>query len=367
MQFGCNMPLGTFPIRCLIVLPHYRFRMKRLLIVEVDGAAHATLQQLAAYPYHLSFAANDIDNVASAIAEQPDAILSPSISCLQAIRSTAVTQHLLFIFLGVPSGGASYRQAMEAGADDYIPFPFSMHDLHLAIQARMQRVATLQKTAAPASQNGHQLSGKKTLLQLAEAAKAQLYARKDIVYKELANPRYLYYILKGRVRTCKVHSDGKKLVIGLFKEGDLLGYTALLNDIPYTHTAEAMEPATIAAIPKAAFEAAVHDNPMALRYFLYMMANRLIEKERRLVDIAYNTLRKKVANALMALSQTYHVDKASHFLIDLTREELAHLAGTATESLSRTLTTFREEQLVDILPGGEIAIIDDKRLQTFLR
>jgi CRP-like cAMP-binding protein len=101
-----------------------------------------------------------------------------------------------------------------------------------------------------------------------------------------------------------------------------------------------------------------------MQKFIQLLAKNVTEKEQQLLGIAYNSLRKKVADALVTLHSKYKTgDK--EFLIDMTRENLATIAGTAKESLIRTLSDFKEEKLIDIR-GGDIAILDEKRLKNLL-
>ena len=80
--------------------------------------------------------------------------------------------------------------------------------------------------------------------------------------------------------------------------------------------------------------------------------------------MAYNSLRKKVADALITLQKKYKTNQ-ENFVIDISRENLASIAGTATESLIRTLSDFKAEKLVDI-KGGSIIIINEKKLASLL-
>jgi len=91
------------------------------------------------------------------------------------------------------------------------------------------------------------------------------------------------------------------------------------------------------------------------------MAKNIEEKEQQLLDIAYNSLRKRVANALITLLNKYRKPVEEVFSIQLSREDLANIAGTATESLIRTLSDFKSEKLIEI-NGSKITILNEKKL-----
>jgi CRP-like cAMP-binding protein len=93
----------------------------------------------------------------------------------------------------------------------------------------------------------------------------------------------------------------------------------------------------------------------------------VVENENRLLGIAYDTLRKKVAKALVSFQNKYQCSRNESFTIDISRDELASIAGTATESLIRALTEFRHEQLIDIHKDNKIEILNPRKLASLLR
>ena len=112
------------------------------------------------------------------------------------------------------------------------------------------------------------------------------------------------------------------------------------------------------------FEELVNNNKEVAQKFIRLLAKNVSEKENQLLGLAYNSLRKKVAEAIVKIQQKYKsVDE--HFVIDISRESLATIAGTATESLIRTLSDFKSEKMIDI-QNGAIKILDAKKLASLL-
>ena len=99
--------------------------------------------------------------------------------------------------------------------------------------------------------------------------------------------------------------------------------------------------------------------------FIKLLAKNITEKEEQLLGLAYNSLRKRVADALMTLQNKYHSSKKENFSIHISREDLANIAGTATESLIRTLSDFKSEKLIDI-KDGYIILLNEKKLVALL-
>jgi CRP/FNR family transcriptional regulator, cyclic AMP receptor protein len=133
----------------------------------------------------------------------------------------------------------------------------------------------------------------------------------------------------------------------------------------YKDTAEALEETELAVIPKEEFDDLLNKNAEVARKFIQLLAQNVSAKENQLLGLAYNSLRKKVAEALVQLQKKYQKTADEKFTIDISRENLATIAGTATESLIRTLSDFRSEKLIDIKDGG-ITIINQKKLENLL-
>ena len=115
------------------------------------------------------------------------------------------------------------------------------------------------------------------------------------------------------------------------------------------------------AIPRSEFDELIHSNKEVMQKFVKLLAGDVSEKEEQLLHITYDSLRKKVAEALLSVQKLFH-NKSGKFNINLSRENLAAIAGTATESLIRTLTDFRAEKIIDIREG-KITILDIPRLE----
>ena len=173
--------------------------------------------------------------------------------------------------------------------------------------------------------------------------------------------RLLADIAKGKIKTHKVNDQGKELITGLYKEGDFFGYPALLEEGRYHDAATTLEESEICMIPKDDFNNLVYRNAEVSRRFIKMLSDDLQEKEDQLIKLAYNSVRKRVAEALVTLANRYRKDDDKSFSMNISREDLANLAGTATETTIRTLSDFKDEALVDI-KGGTITVLNYDKL-----
>ena len=258
---------------------------------------------------------------------------------------------------------------MEMGADDYITKPFTDIELLNAVEGRIKKSEVLKKNYSADEQGFNNFlsdvkGGISSLKDLTDSSNINTYKKKHTIYQEGNYPNKLFFIHKGKVKTYKANENGKELTIDLFNEGDFFGYTALLEDSKYKETAEALEDSELCIISKEDFELLMNNREVAKK-FIALLAKNISEKEDQLLGLAYNSLRKRVADALMTLQNKYKTGGEEKFSIQISREDLANIAGTATESLIRTLSDFKAEKLVEI-KDGNIVILNEKKLASMI-
>lgn len=267
-------------------------------------------------------------------------------------------QNTPFIFLTARAEKDDIRKGMVLGADDYLSKPFDGTDLLNAVESRLRKRELIKREFSSGLEGLNDLirvNRKDNLESFISDRNINVYKKKQLIYSEGNRPSKLYYIVKGKVKTYKVNQDGKELIIGLSNEGDFLGYVALLNECPYNEVAEALEESELALIPKEDFEELMNANRDVARKFIGMLAKNITSIEVQLLKMAYDSLRKKVADTLLVLNKKYNKT------IDISRDNLATMAGTATESLIRTLGDFKSEKLIEIKEGS-IIILNIKKL-----
>ena len=254
---------------------------------------------------------------------------------------------------------------MEMGADDYVTKPFEDIELLHAVESRLRKSALMRREFEKSLEGLNEFIGSardiEDLKRLSDKNDMREFRKKESVYTEGNYPRGIFFIHKGKIKTYKTHDSGKELITGLFKEGDFFGYLSLLEEGKYTDTAEAMEDSSVCYISKEDFQDLLFRNAQVSRRFLRMLSDNLAEKEERLVKLAYNSVRKRVSEALTTLYNRYKKDGENSFSMPISREDLANLAGTATETTIRTLSDFKDEGLIEI-KGGTIAVLKYDKL-----
>jgi CRP-like cAMP-binding protein len=282
------------------------------------------------------------------------------------LSKNADTASIPFIFLTAKSERGDFRKGMEMGADDYITKPFDDVELLRAVESRLKRSEMLRaefsKNMEGLNKFFDEIKEIDALKKLSTERRVKLYKKKEIIFSESNSPNYLYFLAKGKIKTFKAHEYGKELITTLYKEGDFFGYLALLEEGSYTDTAEALEDSEVCLIPKEDFFALIYNNMSVMKKFIRILSDNITEKEEQLVNLAYSSVRKRVAEALIQLQHLYDTKKDKSFSISISREDLANMVGTATESLIRTLSDFKEEKLVEI-KGSNITIVDPEKLK----
>lgn len=335
-----------------------------LLIEDNADIRDNTAEILTMANYKVFTAADGMEGVHKAFEHKPDLIICDitmpvldGYGVLHMLHKRNALQGTPFIFLTARAERSDMRKGMEMGADDFITKPFDAMELLQAIEIRISKAAQIKES-----------NGFDSLLSVAtgqlDALKSErntnTYKKKQVIYTAGNRASYLYYVLKGKVKTSMLHDNGKELITGLYNEGDYLGYTTLLESGVYTDQAEAIEDAELALIPKSDFDELINSNPGVLKRFIEMLAKNMVEKEEQLLGIAYNSLRKKVADALLSIHKKFNT-----MSIDISRDNLAAVAGVAKESLIRTLGDFRDEKLISI-KEGDILLLDLKKLAYML-
>ncbi len=133
--------------------------------------------------------------------------------------------------------------------------------------------------------------------------------RKQTLYQEGKKPRFLFYLVKGKVKGLKTNQDGKEYITNLYNDGDFIGYSALLENSNYEDSAVIIEDAEILSIPKDDFLQMVYNEIGIASKFIHIITKNVKEKEERLLSLAYNSLRKRVATALVEITNKFNLMK----------------------------------------------------------
>ena len=344
--------------------------MKTILLIEDDVTIREnTAELLEMAGFAVLTAENGQLGVAQALATRPDLvvcdIMMPVLDgygVLQIFNQNAQLAGVPFIFLTAKTERTELRRGMELGADDYLTKPFDKAELLSAITGRLNRFQHLRPDYAATAQGlGEFLDDARAVGDLAGLSadrKVHVLRRKQDVYLEGDEPTRVYFVQTGRVKTVKTTDGGKELITGLYGPGEFFGYLALLGHGPHPDSAVAVEESELVYIPQDDFTQLLWRNAEVGQHFIRLLAGRVSERETQLLAMAYSSIRRRVADTLLHLHAQAGLDGA----IELAREDLAAMVGTAPESLIRTLSEFKQDGLVALTPKN-IRVLEPEKLR----
>lgn len=329
--------------------------MKKILIVEDNHDVRDNLAEILSLSGYQAFTAeNGKKGVELAIKESPDLILCDvmmpeldGFGVLHILSKNPMTQQIPFIFLTAKAEKDDFRRGMNLGADDYITKPFDDEELLQAIEMRLQKKSSAPTAVAPSRGLSDEERGYETLKSLVEKYETRIYRKKDTLFEEGSYPKVVYYVQKGKVKIFKSNEDGKDFIIHIATVGDFVGYLSLLRNSPYYESASILEEAELSIIPKDEFVNLVLQDGDVAKKVMKVLAQNITNQEEMLVKLAYNSVRKRVAEALVKLQNTYN-PKGEQKGFPIMREDLASMVGTAKETVIRVLTDFKDEKLISI-------------------
>jgi len=334
---------------------------KILLIEDNPDVRENTSEILMLAGYNVVTAENGRIGVEKARQTNPDLIICdimmPELEgygVLHMLSKDPKTSAVPFIFLTAKTEKSDIRKGMNMGADDYITKPFDETELLEAVEMRLKKNQVF-KTEFERTTKGlddflQKVGGIEELHDLPKNRKIRHYSRKDTIFYDTDTPYGLFFVNEGKVKTVIADEYGKELVTEIYGPGDFFGYVPLLEDAPYKESAVAIEDSSLSIIPKDDFMRLIQRNRDVASKFMKMLSNQITEQEERLLRLAYGSVRERTAEAILSL-----MEKDGSTEITISRDDLATLVGTATESLIRMLSEFKTDGYITI-DGRKIVI-----------
>lgn len=189
-----------------------------------------------------------------------------------------------------------------------------------------------------------------------------VYKKGSTIFHEGNRIHYFYCIYSGIVKMYKTGIEGKDQIVAFAKAGDIIGYRSILSKEAACTTAKAIEDVTVCAIPAENLFSLVENNSKFSMDLMQLACKELGEANQFLTDVAQKSVRERLAEVLVKLKEIFSVEGDGFLRVSLTREELASLVGTATESVIRLLSEFKADKYIE-LNGRKIKILNEERLR----
>lgn len=349
--------------------------MKKILLIEDDIVLREnTAELLELSGYKVETASNGRAGVEVAKKYLPSIIvcdiMMPELDgygVLESLSKNDSTKYIPFIFLSAKTERQDIRKGMDLGADDYITKPFNEEELVSAIESRIAKSAILleerQNIGVFPDENVFN-DEMKTLNDLKnffdDNGKVFFYSKGETIYEEGNNSNYIYLIRKGVVKNFKFDNDGKELTTNLYQEDELFGYTSFTQNIPYQESATAIKDTELVGVSKQELKDVLDNNHKITLELIQLLTDNLSGARDQLLDMAYSSVNKKTASTILKFAEK--LNNKSGEAIRISRNDLASVAGIATETLIRTLSSFKKDGLIEI-EARNIKILDIQKLQ----
>ncbi|AXG70783.1 transcriptional regulatory protein CseB [Kordia sp. SMS9] len=345
--------------------------MKRVLLIEDDTILREnTAELLELANYEVITAPNGKKGVESALQHTPDIIvcdiMMPELDgygVLETLSAKDATKYIPFIFLSAKTERQDIRRGMDLGADDYITKPFEEEELTSAIESRIAKAAILKDERENRSlkEEEHQLRNLNDLKNFFDDNGTIFNFSKDAtIYEEGQSSNYIYLIIKGVVKCHKFDEQGKELTTALHKDDDLFGYTSFTQNMPYQETATAMKDTEVVGLSKSELIDVLDKNHKVTLELIQLLTDNISGIKDQLLQMAYSSVHRKTATTILKFADK--LNRHPNDPIKISRNDLASVAGIATETLIRTLSRFKKEGIIEI-EGRNIKIVDYKQLQ----
>jgi CheY-like chemotaxis protein/CRP-like cAMP-binding protein len=345
---------------------------RKVLLIEDDSVLREnTAELLELSDYEVATASNGNKGVKAAKAFMPDVvvcdIMMPELDgygVLDKLLKDQSTMHIPFIFLSAKTEKEDIRKGMNLGADDYLTKPFEEQDLINAIESRLARAAILKELDGSDQDSGiYKADDIKTIHEfknyLDDNGQEIEFLQGEEIYREGGNVHMVYLILKGIVKTHKLDENGKELITGIFNADEFFGFSSLSANEVYEEYATAMEDTILVGVSKEKLNVVLQKNNGLALQLMHVLAENLTDAKQQLLEMAYGSVRKKTASTILKFADKLKRDKQGN--MHILRSDLASVAGMATETLIRTLSSFKKEGLI-AMEDHNIRILDKETL-----
>ncbi|MES2648029.1 MAG: Crp/Fnr family transcriptional regulator [Bacteroidota bacterium] len=200
------------------------------------------------------------------------------------------------------------------------------------------------------------------LADLSDSKSCTVYKKGDTLFHEGGHPFGVYCINAGKIKLSVTGEEGKEQIVRLAKPGDVLGYRAVLSGERYAASAVALEDSKVCFIPKEQFIKALKGDGNLSLETMKLLSHQLREADIKITHLAQKPVRERLAECLLFLKETYGFEQdGACIAVQLSREDIANLVGTATETAIRLLSELNRDGTIE-LHGKKIKILDLKAL-----
>ena len=349
--------------------------MKTILLIEDDMVLRETTEEILELEnYKVVTASNGVRGIEQARIMLPDLIICdimmPELDgydVFKLLSEEEKTKKIPFIFMSAKTEIKDIRKGMDLGADDYLTKPVEEELLLSAIESRLAKAELLNEALIVEETSEEPKDLYEDIVNLddlknyfCDFGTSKTYKKGEFIYRAQKKSNNVYLIYKGKIKGVKIDEFGKELIISINKDDEFFGFSAIFNNATNYESAIAMEQVEIMVVPKSTVLEILKNNYKLSLEIFQLISENLTEVKDQLLQMAYGSMRRKTAKTILKFANKMKHKPTDN--INISRRDLASVAGIATESLIRTLTDLKKEGLIEI-EGRNIRIIDMEKLE----
>ena len=204
--------------------------------------------------------------------------------------------------------------------------------------------------------------------EIARISIKKVFGKGEIIFMEGDPGDAFYFIKTGKVKIYKTTSDGREHIFTILSEGDVFAEVALFNDITYPATAEVLEDVELGMIKNKDLEDLIRSNVEIALQIIKVFSRKLFSSQQKVKELALGDTYDRIARTLLVFAKDHGIktDDGIEIKLNISRQELANMIGTARETVSRSLSQFKKEGSIDII-GRKIIIKDINQLRSWIQ
>ncbi|MEZ4936379.1 MAG: response regulator [Crocinitomicaceae bacterium] len=337
---------------------------KKIAVIEDNLEMRENIEELLELSnYNVVTASDGKQGVELVKRELPDLvicdIMMPGLdgySVLYMLGQDPNTKNIPFLFLSAKADKEDFRKGMNLGADDYLTKPFTEMDLLNTVEKRIQKSFVSSSSSIESYFEATDLEKLIEKILAHEKVKTKLVSKRTNVYFEGDSANDLFFVKSGLLRQYSENEDSKEFTLDILSTGDFFGESGLMSKKVYGESVLAVEDSELAIIPVDFFIGELGKNASLNTALTNHLLQILDRRNKELLELAYDTVRLRVSKVLARLDHKIHSE-----WINMSREELASLVGTSTESVIRMLSEFKSDGIIEV-KGSAIKILKPEDL-----
>jgi CRP/FNR family transcriptional regulator, anaerobic regulatory protein len=205
---------------------------------------------------------------------------------------------------------------------------------------------------------------KEELKQVVSLIVQKKYEKNTLIVSEGSIPHDFIVVSKGKIKVYGHSHDGKEQIMYILADGDFFGARNLIHEKKADYDAKAMEDTIVCTIEKNNFQKLLERYPGISIKIMDVLCDRLDKMESLVRKISPKDVDSRVNMMLLELSQRYGRRQSEGVLIELpmSREEMANYIGVARETVSRKITSLKEEGIIEVIGNRKILILNEEAL-----